>query len=72
MTLEEHQTRAMLLGAMYMPLRGWYSFIKHEDGRFKERPLKRLDALTLEPISTEEHASRVKLSEQGKTWYPHD
>ncbi|QIG66900.1 hypothetical protein EVB41_070 [Rhizobium phage RHph_TM3_14A] len=72
MTEDEHHARAMLMGAIYMPSRGWYSFMRDEKGAFKY-PIHRLDCITLEPISSQEHERRVKApKELGEPWYPHD
>ena len=71
MTEEEHKTRAMLLGKTYMRRTGWYSSVKF---RQPTEQIHRVDAVTLEVITPEEHTRRVRISEKEIThtsWYPH-
>ena len=64
MTREEHQARAMLLGLRrYMPKQGYY--MGYEGGR-----VKRLDAMTLEPVSSFEAEQRQRASRtRNEDWY---
>ena len=66
MTEEEHHARAMLMGATYMPKRGWYTWFD-----INSPPFKRVDAITLEPITDEEHEYRVKNQKFPGPWYQH-
>jgi hypothetical protein len=64
MTREEHQARAMLLGLRtYMRQEGYY--VGYEGGR-----VKRLDAMTLEPVSSFEAEQRQRASRtRNGSWY---
>ncbi len=66
LTLEEHHTRAMLMGMKYNKWGGYYfGFGARDSGQL----FIRLDALTLEPIGIDEANERQKLG-QGR--YQHD